>query len=158
MMPDILLHPPIWAILRNVTSFAPPIVLAGIGFYFIFLKQTPRYKPLESEMSVQPTPQQIALLQASALFDEGALVDAYGKLKAEAAAVEAKLEAIKAALQATGKDQFRTGVLFDATMSISEGRETVSPKTLRAALGADAERFIRRGKDVYTLRCTSKVS
>src|SRR4051812_13252362 len=38
MMPDALLHPPVWAILRSVTSFAPPIVLAAIGFYFIFLK------------------------------------------------------------------------------------------------------------------------
>jgi hypothetical protein len=106
----------------------------------------------------QLTPAQIAVLQADALFDEGAMVDAYGKLKAEAAAIEAKLDAIKAALVATGKDQFRTGALFDATMSLSEGRETVSPKALREALGADAEQYIKRGKDVYTLRCTAKVA
>lgn len=109
-------------------------------------------------MSVQPTPAQIALLTASALFDEGAMIDAYGRLKAEAAAIEAKLEAIKAALVATGKDEFRSGALFDATMSISEGRETVSPKALREGLGAVAEQFIKRGKDVYTLRCTAKVA
>ncbi len=109
-------------------------------------------------MSQLPTPAQIALLTASAMFDEGAMVDAYGALKAEAAAIEAKLEAIKAALLATGKAEFRTGALFDATMSISEGRETVSPKALRAALGDVAEKYINRGKDVYTLRCTAKVS
>lgn len=103
-------------------------------------------------------PEQVAILTAASLFDEGAMVDAYGKLKAEAAAIEAKLEAIKAALVASGKDEFRTGALFDATMSISEGRETVSPKALRAALGDAAEQYIKRGNDVYTLRCTAKVS
>jgi hypothetical protein len=106
----------------------------------------------------QLTPAQIATLQADALFDEGAMIDAYGRLKAEAAAIEARLEAIKAALVLTGKSEFRNGALFDATMSISEGRETVSVKDLRAGLGAVAEQFIKRGKDVYTLRCTAKVA
>jgi len=106
----------------------------------------------------QLTPNQVTILQAAALFNEGDLVDAYGRLKAEAAAIEAKLEAIKAALQATGKAEFRDGALFDATMSISEGRETVSVKELRSGLGAAAEPFIKRGKDVYTLRCTAKVA
>lgn len=106
----------------------------------------------------QLTPEQIAILQAAALFNDGAMVDAYGALKAEAAKIEAKLEAIKAALVATGKSEFRDGAMFDATMSISDGRETVSVKELRAALGADAEKFIKRGRDVYTLRCTAKVA
>lgn len=109
-------------------------------------------------MTFQIPPAQVAILTAEGLFNEGAMVDAYGRLKAEAAAIEAKLEAIKAALQATGKDEFRSGALFDATMGISEGRETVKPSELRAGLGAVAEQFIKRGKDVYTLRCTAKVS
>lgn len=100
----------------------------------------------------------VAPLVAQALFGTGALVDAYGKLKAEAAAIEAKLEAIKDALQATGRDSFREGQLFDATMSISDGRETVSIKELRALFGATVEPLIKRGKDVYTLRCTAKVA
>lgn len=100
---------------------------------------------------------QVSAMTAHVLFNEGALVDAYGALKAEAAAIEAKLEAIKAALQATGKDKFRDGKLFDATMSISDGRETVSIKDLRAKFGAEVEPMIKRGKDVYTLRCTAKV-
>lgn len=94
----------------------------------------------------------------AALADVGAMVDAYGRLKAEAAAIEAKLEAIKAALQATGRDEFREGTMFDATMSISDGRETVKIGELRAKFGADVEPLIKRGKDVYTLRCTSKVA
>lgn len=106
----------------------------------------------------QITPQQIAILQAAALFNEGDMVDAYGRLKAEAAATEAKMDAIKAALQATGKDAFRGGALFDATMSISDGRETVSIKELRALFGEATEPLIKRGKDVYTLRCTAKVA
>lgn len=102
------------------------------------------------------SPEQIAAMTAHALFNEGALVDAYGALKAEAAAIEAKMEAIKAALQATGKNAFRDGKVFDATMSISDGRETVSIKDLRAKFGAQVEPLIKRGKDVYTLRCTAK--
>lgn len=109
-------------------------------------------------MTFQIPPAQVAILTAAGLFNEGAMVDAYGRLKAEAAALQAKLDAIKTALQATGKDEFRTGAMYDATMSISDGRETVSPKALRAALGADAEQYISRGADVYTLRCTAKVS
>lgn len=109
-------------------------------------------------MSQHPAPEIFAQAAADALFDIGAMVDAYGALKAEAAAIEAKMEAIKEALKATGRDAFREGAVFDATMSISDGRETVSPKALRAALGADAEKFIKRGSDVYTLRCTAKVS
>ena len=103
----------------------------------------------------QPTNDQITALAAGALFNEGDLVDAYGRLKAEAAAIEAKLEAIKAALVATGKSEFRNGAQFDATMSISN-RETVNVKELRAGLGAVAEQFIKRSKDTYTLRCTAK--
>lgn len=117
------------------------------------------HNPLESEqMTFQIPPAQIAILTAAGLFNEGAMIDAYGHLKAEAAAIEAKLDAIKEALKATGKAEFRSGALFDATMGISEGRETVSPKALRDALGADAEQYISRGKDVYTLRCTAKVA
>lgn len=100
----------------------------------------------------------IAPLVAHALFNVADMVDAYGALKAEAAATEAKLEAIKAALIATGRAEFREGKLFDATVSISDGRETVKPSELRAALGAAAEQYIKRGKDVYTLRCTAKVA
>jgi hypothetical protein len=38
MMPDYLIHPHLLSLLRGFTSFAPPIILAAIGFYFIFLK------------------------------------------------------------------------------------------------------------------------
>lgn len=106
----------------------------------------------------QISPTEVSALVAASLFDEGAMIDAYGRLKAEAAAIEAKMEDIKNALLATGKDAFRTGKLFDATIGISDGREVVSPKALRAGLGAAAEQYIKRGKDVYTLRCTAKVS
>lgn len=106
----------------------------------------------------QITPDQIAALTADVLFNEGSLVDAYGALKAEAAAIEAKLDAIKKALQATGKSEFRSGVMFDATMSISDGRESVKIADLRAKFGAEVEPLISRGKDVYTLRCTAKVA
>ena len=92
----------------------------------------------------------------AALFDIGAMVDAYGRLKAEAAALETKLAAIKDALIATGRDEFREGAVFDATMSISDGRESVKIDELRAKFGADVEPFIKRGKDVYTLRRTAK--
>lgn len=105
-------------------------------------------------MTFQSNP---APIIAAALFSTGAMVDAYGALKAEAAAIEAKLEAIKEALIATGRDEFRDGLVFDATMSISDGRETVKIADLRAKFGADVEPFIKRGKDVYTLRCTAKV-
>lgn len=100
---------------------------------------------------VNPTP-----LIADALFNVADMVDAYGALCAEAAAIEAKKEAIKKALIATGRDEFREGKVFDATMSISDGRETVKLDELRAKFGADVEPLIRRGKDVYTLRCTAK--
>lgn len=106
-------------------------------------------------MTFQTNP---APMIAEALFNVGDMVDAYGKLKAEAAAIEAKLEAIKEALKATGRDEFREGAVFDATMSISDGRETVSIKDLRAMFGAQVEPMIKRGKDVYTLRCTAKVA
>ena len=72
-------------------------------------------------MSFQPD---TAPLVAHALFNVGQMVDEYGALKAEAAAIEAKLDAIKKALQATGRDEFREGALFDCTMSISDGRES----------------------------------
>lgn len=92
---------------------------------------------------------------ADALFDVGAMVDAYGALKAEAAAIEAKLETIKKALQATGREEFREGKLFDATMSISS-RECVSIKDLRAKFGAEVEPLIKDSADIYTLRCVAK--
>lgn len=38
MMPDLVIHPPVWSAIRQITSFGPPIVLGVIGFYFIFLK------------------------------------------------------------------------------------------------------------------------
>lgn len=104
-------------------------------------------------MTFQTNP---APLIAAALFNVGEMVDAYGALKAEAAAIEAKLDAIKKALQATGRDEFREGATFDCTMSISDGRESVKIADLRAKFGADIEPFITRGKDVYTLRCTAK--
>jgi hypothetical protein len=104
---------------------------------------------------MQHSPDQITAMLADVLFNEGALVDAYGALKAEAAALEKRMEAIKAALQATGKAEFRTGALFDATMSISN-RETVKIEELRAKFGADVEPLIRRSKDTYTLRCVAK--
>ena len=104
-------------------------------------------------MSFQPD---TAPLVAHALFNVGQMVDEYGALKAEAAAIEAKLDAIKKALQATGRDEFREGALFDCTMSISDGRESVKISELRAKFGADVEPLITRGKDVYTLRCTAK--
>lgn len=106
-------------------------------------------------MSFQSNP---APIIAAALFDIGSMIDAYGTLKAEAAAIAAKMETIKAALQATGRDEFREGTLFDATMSISDGRESVKIADLRAKFGAEVEPLISRGRDVYTLRCTSKVA
>lgn len=96
-----------------------------------------------------------APLVAHALFNIGDMVDAYGALKAEAAAIEAKMEAIKAALQATGRDKFREGRVFDATMGISN-RECVSIKALRAKFGAEVEPLIHDSADIYTLRCTAK--
>lgn len=96
-----------------------------------------------------------APMVANALFDVGAMVDAYGKLKAEAAAIEAKLEAIKAALLATGRDEFREGAIFDATVSISE-RESVSIKKLREAGHGNLIAPYISTSDVYTLRCTAK--
>lgn len=95
-----------------------------------------------------------APLIADALFNIGEMVDAYGALKAEAAAIEAKLETIKKALQATGRDAFREGRTFDATMSLGE-RESVGIKALRETFGAAVEPLIKRS-DVYTLRCTAK--
>lgn len=96
-----------------------------------------------------------APLIAQALFDIGAMVDAYGALKAEAAALEVKMEAIKDALKATGRDEFREGKLFDATMGIGN-RECVSIKALREKFGAEVEPLITFSKDTYTLRCTAK--
>ena len=103
-------------------------------------------------MSFQPN---TAPLVAAALFNIGEMVDAYGALKAEAAAIEAKLDAIKKALQATGRDEFREGALFDATMSISE-RESLSIKKLRDAGHGDLIAPYISKSDVYTLRCTAK--
>ena len=96
-----------------------------------------------------------APLIADALFDVGQMVDAYGALKAEAAAIEAKLDAIKKALQATGRDEFREGRTFDATMSLSE-RESLSIKKLRDAGHGDLIAPYISKSDVYTLRCTAK--
>jgi len=96
-----------------------------------------------------------APLVAQALFNIGEMVDAYGALKAEAAAIEAKLDAIKKALQATGRDEFREGRLFDCTMSISE-RESLSIKKLRDAGHGDLIAPYISKSDVYTLRCTAK--
>lgn len=98
-----------------------------------------------------------APLVADAIFDVGAMVDAYGALKAEAAALEAKMDAIKKALQATGRDEFREGSLFDATMSLSE-RESLSIKKLRDAGHGDLIAPYISKSDVYTLRCTAKKS
>ncbi len=103
-------------------------------------------------MTFQTNP---APMIADALFDVGSMVDAYGALKAEIAALEAKADAIKKALQATGRDQFREGKLFDATMSISN-RETISVKDARALFGPAAEQIIKTSADTYTLRCTAK--
>ena len=103
-------------------------------------------------MTFQTNP---APLIAGALFNIGEMVDAYGALKAEAAAIEAKLDAIKKALQATGRDEFREGTLFDATMSLSE-RESLSIKKLRAAGHGDLIAPYVTTSDVYTLRCTAK--
>lgn len=93
---------------------------------------------------------------AAALFNVADMVDAYGALCAEAAAIEAKKDAIKKALIATGRAEFREGKMFDCTVSISDGRETVKLDELRAKFGAEVEPLIRRGKDVYTVRCTAK--
>lgn len=103
-------------------------------------------------MTFQSNP---APLIADALFNVGEMVDAYGALKAQAAALETKMDAIKAALQATGRAEFREGASFDATMSISN-RETVKIEDLRATFGAAVEPLIKRSKDTYTLRCTAK--
>lgn len=103
-------------------------------------------------MTFQPNTTQIS---ADALFSIGAMVDAYGALKAEAAALEAKMNDIKKALQATGRDEFREGALFDATMSISN-KETVKISELRATFGDLVEPLIRQSADIYTLRCTAK--
>ena len=103
-------------------------------------------------MSSQPN---TAPLVAQALFNLGEMVDAYGALKAEAAAIEAKLDAIKKALQATGRDEFREGRTFDATMSLSE-RESLSIKKLRDAGHGDLIAPYISKSDVYTLRCTAK--
>jgi len=92
---------------------------------------------------------------ADALFSVGSLVDAYGALKAEAAAIEAKLETIKAALQATGRAEFREGAVFDATMSLSE-RENLSIKKMRDAGHGELIAPYVTKSDVYTLRCTAK--
>jgi hypothetical protein len=96
-----------------------------------------------------------APLVAAALFNIGEMVDAYGALKAEAAAIEAKLDAIKKALQATGRDEFREGTLYDCTMSLSE-RESLSIKKLRDAGHGDLIAPYISKSDVYTLRCTAK--
>lgn len=96
-----------------------------------------------------------APLVAAALFNIGEMVDAYGALKAEAAAIEAKLDAIKKALQATGRDEFREGMLYDCTMSLSE-RESLSIKKLRDAGHGDLIAPYISKSDVYTLRCTAK--
>jgi hypothetical protein len=95
-----------------------------------------------------------APLIAQALFSVADMVDAYGALKAQAAAIETKLEAIKKALQETGRAEFREGALFDATMSLSE-RESVKIADLRAKFGDAVEPLIKRS-DVYTLRCSAK--
>lgn len=105
-------------------------------------------------MTFQTNP---APMIADALFDVGAMVDAYGALKAEAAALEAKMDAIKKALQATGRAEFREGAVFDATMSISN-RETISVKDARALFGPAAEQIIKTSADTYSLRCTAKKS
>lgn len=96
-----------------------------------------------------------APLVAAALFNVGEMVDAYGALKAEAAALETKMDAIKKALQATGRDEFREGAMFDATMSLSE-RESLSIKKLRDAGHGDLIAPFICTSDVYTLRCTAK--
>lgn len=96
-----------------------------------------------------------APLVAHALFNVAEMVDAYGALKAEAAAIEAKLDAIKKALQATGRDEFREGALFDCTMSLSE-RESLPIKKLRDAGHGDLIAPYISKSDVYTLRCTAK--
>lgn len=103
-------------------------------------------------MSFQSNP---APIIADALFSIGAMVDAYGALKAEAAALEVKMEAIKTALQATGRDEFREGALFDATMSLSE-RQSLSIKKMREAGHGDLIAPYITTSDVYTLRCTAK--
>lgn len=103
-------------------------------------------------MTFQTNP---APLIAAALFNVGEMVDAYGALKAEAAALEAKMDAIKKALQATGRDEFREGVVFDCTMSLSE-RESLSIKKLRDAGHGDLIAPYVTVSDVYTLRCTAK--
>lgn len=103
-------------------------------------------------MTFQTNP---APMIAAALFDVGQMVDAYGVLKAEAAAIEAKLDAIKKALQATGRDEFREGAQFDCTMSISE-RESLSIKKMRDAGHGDLIAPYVTTSDVYTLRCTAK--
>jgi hypothetical protein len=107
-------------------------------------------------MTAPINPTDFAAPAAAELFSVGAMVDAYGKLKAEAAKIEADMEAIKQALLATGRDAFREGALFDATVSISDGRETVKMAELRAKFGDEVEPLIKRGADVYTLRCTAK--
>jgi hypothetical protein len=98
---------------------------------------------------------EVSPLIAQALFNVSDMVDAYGALKAEVAALEAKMKVIKDALQATGRDEFREGKQFDATMSISN-RECVSIKDLRAKFGAEVEPLITLSADIYTLRCTAK--
>lgn len=98
---------------------------------------------------------EVAPLIAQALFNVADMVDAYGALKAEAAVIEAKLEAIKKALQATGRAEFREGTKYDATMSISN-RESVKIADLRVKFGAEVEPLIKVSADTYTLRCTAK--
>jgi hypothetical protein len=96
-----------------------------------------------------------APLIAQALFSVADMVDAYGALKAQAAAIETKLEAIKKALQETGRAEFREGALFDATVSLSE-RESLSIKKLRDAGHGDLIAPYITVSDVYTLRCSAK--
>lgn len=103
-------------------------------------------------MTFQSNP---APLIADALFNIGDMIDAYGSLKAEAAAIEAKLETIKKALQATGRDEFREGRVFDCTMSLSS-RESLSIKKLRDAGHGELIAPYICTSDVYTLRCTAK--
>lgn len=46
LMPDWLLHPPAWSIVKGLISFVPPVILAVIGIYFIFLHGDKLDRPL----------------------------------------------------------------------------------------------------------------
>jgi hypothetical protein len=88
------------------------------------------------------------------VIDYAAMVDELAELKAAIAPLQAREDAIKTALKATGRDRI-DGTEHTAVVTLSE-RETIDSKALRADLGeAIIAPYLKRSI-VETLKLTAR--